>query len=233
MKIIFLSDTHGYHRRVTIPEGDILIHGGDLSSQGREPEVRDFLTWLSSLPHKHKVFIAGNHDKSFDPKFNYKEPDQNLKPQWLQILLKSLPPNVHYLENTSIEIEGLKIWGSPISPWFHGEIWGFNKHRGNDIKQVWDTIPLDSDIVLTHSPVKGKCDLVERDQKHEGCEDLLVKLWEVEPILHLSGHLHTGYGIDNDEAVTFVNGSLLNDNYQLVNKPWVIEIEDKKIISVL
>lgn len=236
IKIVFLSDTHGYHRKVSLPEGDWLIHGGDYSSQGREPETKDFINWFASQTQfKEKIFIAGNHDKTQDPKFNWRFTDGS-KPKWLQDLLAQLPEfNVTYLENNYKIIDGLKIWGSPISPWFHGDIWGFNKHRGDDIQEIWNQIPLDTDIILTHTPVKGKCDLVERNQEYAGCENLLPTLWNIKPMLHMSGHLHTGYGINKDETTTFVNGSLLNDDYQLINLPWIIEIDemDKKVISVI
>ena len=41
-KIVTISDTHTHHRRVELPEGDILIHAGDFTARGRGNEVVDF-----------------------------------------------------------------------------------------------------------------------------------------------------------------------------------------------
>ena len=109
------------------------------------------------------VFIAGNHDRSFDPKFFREYEDSDLwgdfshlqKPTWLRNILSDFEPgrsSVTYLENQVVVINGLKIWGSPVTPWFYGEKWAFNRRRGKDIKEVWDEIPSDTNIVVTHGP---------------------------------------------------------------------------------
>jgi Icc-related predicted phosphoesterase len=147
-----------------------------------------------------------------------------MKPSWLSNLLENLPDNVFYLENNGCEIEGVKFWGSPVTPWFGGDFWVFNKHRGHDIKQVWEQIPLGTHVVITHGPVMYKCDYIPHQQFFAGCEELERKVQEVKPILHLSGHIHEGYSWAYNGNTEFFNGSVLDGNYEMKNDPWEIEL---------
>ncbi len=235
MRLVIISDTHSQHHDLKLPEGDILIHAGDFSMLGKYDEVHDFIKWFTSQPHKHKIFIAGNHDKSFDPKFN---PEPNLfhdtpqKTYWVKNLINSLPPNVYYLENSEIEIEGIKFWGSPITPWFGGHYWGFNKYRGEEIKKVWDQIPHGIDVIITHGPISYKLDYVPRNNDYTGCEDLRYKIKEIKPLLHCCGHIHEGYGIEGDEDTIYINAAIMDGYYNPTNKPWVVEITKDREVKV-
>jgi hypothetical protein len=147
------------------------------------------------------------------------------KPAWLEELLGiHLHPNVYYLENSSIDIEGLKIWGSPYSPTF-GYGWGFNVDRGYDAAQIWNQIPLDTDIVITHSPIYGYNDRTSNTNENVGCADLYHRLHEVKPHLHFAGHIHEGYGWGTipykdewGDIYTF-NPSTCNLRYEAINDP--------------
>jgi hypothetical protein len=147
------------------------------------------------------------------------------KPAWLEELLGiHLHPNVYYLENSSIDIEGIKIWGSPYSPTF-GYGWGFNVDRGYDAAQIWNQIPLDTDIVITHSPIYGYNDRTSNTNENVGCADLYHRLHEVKPHLHFSGHIHEGYGWGTipykdewGDIYTF-NGSTCNLRYEAIQDP--------------
>ena len=97
MKLICISDTHNKHEQIPIPGGDILIHAGDITEGGTKREVVDFLKWFASQPHKHKIFIAGNHDFFFEK--SSKEEIQEI-----------IPENVHYLKESEITINGIKFW---------------------------------------------------------------------------------------------------------------------------
>lgn len=232
MKIIAISDTHNRHKHLTskgigeiLPEGDLLIHAGDLTGQGHKSEVESILKWFEQIaPHYTYgiVFIAGNHDRSFDPKFNLESATE--KPDWLKGFLSNLSPNIQYLENTSTTVNGFNIWGSPITPWFHGDRWGFNKHRGPEIKEVWDTIPDNTDIVVTHGPVYGKLDFTSYDKLYVGCHELEKRLYEIKPKIHISGHIHEGYGMTYDEYTTYHNVSICTLGYEPDNKPHIIEL---------
>lgn len=208
MKILFLSDTHSQHRKLNdLPEADILIHGGDVSKMGRDHEVEDFMRWFSGLEYRYKIFIAGNHDFFFEG-----ETPKSIK--------RFLNENTFYLHNSSVEIEGLKIWGSPYTPTFFN--WAFNLDRGKAIEKVWKDIPADTDILITHGPPFGILDGTLSDQ-HVGCEELLKKIKKIKPKYHLFGHIHEANGIFNTAKTTFMNGSVLNEHYELVNSPIIFE----------
>lgn len=190
MKIIAISDTHGQHQKVKIPEGDLLIHAGDISEYGTENEVHDFLRWFAKQPCTYKVFIAGNHDLFFE--------QANAKKYKIFADLKA--QNVFYLQNSGIELNGLKIWGSPVTPYFLGM--AFNKQRGEEIKKTWNRIPMDTDILITHGPPFGILD------NGLGCEELLAKVIQRKPKLHVFGHIHNAYGTYQENNKKFINASL-------------------------
>lgn len=192
-RIIAISDTHNRHDKLTIPEGDILLHAGDISQKGSEREVLDFINWFAAQPHPHKIFIAGNHDH-FVEKAPY---------DFRQLL----PDTVTYLENESTEVMGLKIWGSPVTPWFGGM--AFNMRRGEEIAAVWEQMPNDTDIVLVHGPPKGIKDRALRIMS-VGCEDLAQRLTEVNPKLCIFGHVHEDHGQVQVNGTLYANVTSLN-----------------------
>lgn len=202
-----MSDSHGLHEGVTVPDGDLLIHAGDVSEVGKKEQVVDFINWFTKLPHKYKVFIAGNHDFYLE-KVGYSE-------------LKALiPDNIIYLNDESVVIEGIKIFGSPVTPWFNN--WAFNRFPGQDILQHWNKIPADVDILVTHGPPWHILDQV-RTGPHTGSEDLLHKIHEIKPKYHFFGHIHEEYGIYKNENTIFMNACVLNADYELQNEPFVID----------
>lgn len=203
LKIILISDTHTKHR-IPLPEGDMIIHAGDVCSHGTIYEVEIFLKWFSLLPYKYKIFIAGNHCFPFE-----REPERVTE------LLKQYP-DIIYLEESGVEIEGTKIWGSPWTPEFFD--WAFNYPREQAAK-CWDKIPLDTNILITHGPPYGIMDDVGSTRynpdSHVGCKVLLDKINELKDLrLHVFGHIHCGRGILEVGKTTFCNASILNDDYQ-------------------
>ena len=236
-RITCISDTHNMHKKITndLPGGDILIHAGDVSSIGRMSEIKSFIKWFSSLPYKLKVFIAGNHDLNFHSeqlfRMNSSYYDRAIyddagaigKPQWLEELLSSLPADVVYLETQSYEWDGIKIWGSPYSPTY-GMDWAFNADRGHDINQIWSQIPNDTDIVITHSPMYGYNDRASNTNQNVGCADLYHRLKEVQPHLHVCGHIHEAVGwktigLANWYALHTFNACSCNLRYECINRP--------------
>jgi Icc-related predicted phosphoesterase len=208
MKIVFISDTHGQHRKLkNLPKADLIIHGGDVSKLGKDHEVEDFIHWFLRLDYAHKIFIAGNHDFYFeDYSFDF--------------IQKKLTSNCHYLCNSGVEIEDVKIWGSPVTPTFFN--WAFNVDRGKPIQKYWNMIPSNTDILVTHGPVGGILDRTTSNI-NAGCEDLLKTVNKVQPKFHLFGHIHEAYGKEKVNETTYFNGSLLNEYYNLVNNPWEFE----------
>lgn len=211
MKCVVISDTHANHNKLIVPDGDVLFHCGDFSAHGKISDTNHFLNWFSEQPHKHKVLIAGNHDWLFE------------KENCLAKSMVSSFGNICYLENSEVVIEGLKIWGSPFSPFYNN--WAFNKFRGEDIRRCWDLIPDDIDILVTHGPPMYYLDYVPRSDLHVGCEDLMYTVCKIKPKYHLFGHVHEGYGqTSNSYGTTFINASIMDGNYSLVNKPILFEI---------
>lgn len=239
MKIIAISDTHTKHEMLTnkLPHGDLLIHAGDLTYSGTQDEILSVFEWFDRISSNYTygvVFIAGNHDRGFDPKFNALRLGINSKPEWLveALHLQEMKGRVRYLENSSTNINGLQIWGSPITPWFHGNRWAFNVHRGPEIAEVWSKIPNTTDIILTHGPVAYKCDHTLYTQEYVGCEDLRKRCKEVKPLLHVCGHIHESFGCEQDEDTVYLNASVCNVFYEPNNKPWEIEINGRELSIV-
>lgn len=200
MKIVFMSDTHAYHKRLQdIPNGDILIHSGDFTIKGTRKEAESFNEWVGKLPHKHKIVIAGNGDSIME------QPDS-----------EKILTNVIYLQEKMIEIEGLKIYGTPITP-RHSNT-AFNRTRGDEIQKSWDTLPSEIDILITHCPPYTKLD------NGFGCQNLIHHVLDIKPMIHCFGHIHEGHGVLKEKFTTFVNSAILNEEYRFVNKPIVLEI---------
>lgn len=208
MRVVLISDTHGKHRQFEIPDGDVLIHAGDIMTRGWDgSEVRDFNDWLGSLPHPHKIVIAGNHDWLFEKHRS----------------TKNLITNATYLQDSGVEIDGFKFWGSPVQPEFMG--WAFNRKRGEDIKRHWDLIPDRTDVLITHGPPAGFRDWTRLGNESLGCRNLRDAVARIKPKLHVFGHIHGGYGEDHDGDVHFVNASLVDEAYRPVNKPIVVDLQ--------
>lgn len=205
MKITTISDTHGLHHQLNLVGSDLLIHAGDVCNRGTYKEALDFISWFSKQDYTYKVFIAGNHDFFFEKCTN--EEIKNL-----------LPENVHYLNDTGIEIEGVKIWGSPVTPTFMNM--AFNRMRGATIANHWSQIPNDVDILITHGPPFGILDKTFQNL-NVGCHDLLISIEKELPKYHIFGHIHESFGIFKNEKTTFINTSSVDFNYKIQNKHFV------------
>ena len=195
-----------FRSRLDVPAGDLLLHAGDFSMAGRPDEIRRFDRWLGTLPHAHKVVIAGNHDFLFE-----QDPAQ----------ARALITNALYLEDSEARIEGLRVWGSPWQPWFLD--WAFNLVRGPDLAAKWALIPDGTDVLVTHGPPAG---ILDRTVAGEdvGCEDLAQALQRVRPRLHLFGHIHESYGRLERAGTLHVNASNCDVHYHAVQPPIVVEL---------
>lgn len=212
MRLVLISDTHAKHRKFEIPPGDVLIHAGDIMTTGWDPlEITDFDNWLGELPHKHKIVIAGNHDWLFQKSHR----------------TRNLITNAIYLENSGVEIEGVKFWGSPAQPEFCN--WAFNYRRGREIDRIWSMIPDNTDVLITHGPPAGFRDWVKSGHESLGCQNLRSYIKRVRPKINVFGHIHGGYGEDHDGVTHFVNASLLNEAYHPTNKPIVVELDTPRV----
>ncbi len=208
-KICIISDTHNHHKKVKLPDADVIIHCGDFTSVGYEHEIKNFMKWYSNLHQfEHKIIIAGNHDQLFEGNSR---------------LAKSLiPNNVIYLEDSGVEINGLNFYGSPVQKMFMN--WAFNKPE-EKLKLHWEAIPTDTDILITHSPPYGIGDYVPRNGEHCGSPSLFSEVVErIKPKIHCFGHIHEGYGIKEYDFIKFINASNLDGDYMCVNDAILIEL---------
>lgn len=197
MKILHMSDTHGCHRRLrNLPQADVLVHSGDFTMNGSEAEAIDFLNWLCDQPYAHKIFICGNHDDCL-----------------YGANIDGLDTNVHYLCNSGVEIDGVKFYGVPM---FMGDCVTDRQHRNIE------RIPADTDVLITHSPAFGILDF--DDSIYYGDEQLLVKVMDVHPRLHLFGHIHAQNGILTQHGITFSNAAIMNSDYTSLISPRLLEI---------
>ena len=202
-----------------VPDGDILIHAGDGTNVGRMNEIAAFGVWLRSFPHKHKIFIAGNHDWMFE-----KNPTVAVQLLNQGILGLNNKSGIVYLQDNITEIEGLKIYGSPWQPAFFN--WAFNLDRGEAIKRKWDMIPEGLDILITHGPPMGIQDQITAHlgSEHLGCEELMKAVERAKPKIHVFGHIHGGYGKVQYPNTLFANAAICTEAYKPINEPIVIDL---------
>lgn len=203
MRVICLSDTHGLHDSVQVPGGDLLIHAGDHCNHGTAGEVRKFAKWLATLPHRHKIVIAGNHDWPWRKHRRYAA-------MWLK--------EATYLQDSGVLVDGIKVWGSPWQPEFCN--WAFNLPRGPQLAAVWAGIPDDVEILITHTPPLGILDA------GLGCADLAARLPQLKRLkLHVFGHVHQGYGLLRSGDTTYVNACNCDPEYRPINSPQILDLE--------
>ena len=196
MKYVAISDTHGCHRQLDLPAGDVLIHAGDVCDRGNQAHVDDFFEWFADLNFAHKLLIWGNHD------FNIAE-NRLLFPDLI-------PAGIVILDRCEYQIGETKIFGVSTPA---------DKHAEN-----WEAIPLETDIVVTHRPPKGILD-ASRVRGSNGSERLTKRIAQVAPAIHIFGHIHHSYGSVDKDGTRYINASLYRASQkQLVNAPFVFEL---------
>jgi Icc-related predicted phosphoesterase len=207
LRLVAFSDTHNLHEEVTLPDGDLLLFSGDLSKRGSRKDVARFNDYLARQPHRHKVVVAGNHDFCFE-----NHPDES----------RALLTAAIYLQDQAVELDGLRLYGSPWQPEFHD--WAFNLERGEPLRLKWELIPPRTDVLITHGPPRGHGDALRRGGT-AGCDDLLDAVRRVQPCLHVFGHIHEGYGATHEGRTLCLNASTCTFDHDPTNPPWVVELE--------
>ena len=205
MKFVAISDMHNQYEKLELPKADVLIIAGDAGISGFFDGYR-FVCWLEKQPFTHKIIIAGNHDGALVGDL---------------VVNDIVDSGCAYLEDSGLEIEGIKIWGSPYTPTFRD--WYFMADRGKEIKKHWDMIPEDTDVLITHGPPKGYLDRVTDQSEELGCEELRIAIDRIKPKYHIFGHIHGGYGKEEIKGTTFINCSVCNEAYKVVNEPKLFE----------
>ena len=192
MRIVSLADTHLQHDPLEIPDGDVLVHAGDALQHGDLEELRRAVDFFGALPHRIKVFVAGNHEVCLEK-----------RPTEARAMLEDA--GFIYLEDSSTEIEGLHFYGAPWQPKFR--IWAFGAKRGPELAAKWTKIPDGVDILVTHGPPHGFGDRIEWGGaiRRVGCLDLAARVRELEPSLHLFGHIHQDAGVWTEGPTIYAN----------------------------
>ncbi|KAG1169846.1 hypothetical protein G6F70_008095 [Rhizopus microsporus] len=190
IRFICISDTHG-KTKFEIPDGDVLIHAGDITKHSRMTEFTETIEWLGSLPHKIKIITGGNHDHYLDDTFNYTKHKQTI----LALMEKH---GLTYLEHESYQLPAefgsLCLFVSPYAPIHLGGAFMLT-----DMSEIWNTIPDSVDILVTHTPPFGYQDKVTRYDRHVGCQYLMDKIKQTKPRVCIFGHIHESYGYTLDE----------------------------------
>lgn len=205
MKILAISDLHG-HIPILTQEADVLVIAGDLTPWGTIGEYVMLNSWLGTLPYEHKIIIAGNHDEFLD-----KAPMRKKK---------ALFSNATYLENSGVVINGWRFWGSPYTPRFGH--WHFML-EDSALYSIWDRIHKDTDILITHGPPRGILD-TEEYKLNYGSTSLRMKVSELNPKVHIFGHIHNAHGYRQEADTHYYNCSLLNRQYKPEYEPHLIDL---------
>lgn len=210
MKIVAISDTH--ENKLQLPECDVLVHAGDLvmdfNKIGKIDEFKAFLDWFSSQPAKFKLFIAGNHDFQL----YYKESREIC----FDLLEKHKKFNTFYLEDSWIDIDGIKFYGTPWQPYFYG--YAFNVKDDSQRYEIFNNMPNDVNFLITHCPPKNQLDKIGNE--NVGCPSLEKVCKERKDIkYHVFGHIHVHGGkIQKHLNTTYINAALAGSE-----SPYVIE----------
>lgn len=207
MKIVAFSDCHWLYKQIKkpYPQGDICIFAGDWCGAGESLyETLHFVNWLEKLPYKHKIVVPGNHDIFCENNISFCK--ELFRERGAVLLIDEM-----------IEVNGLKIYGTPWSPEFNN--WAFMEKEEN-LKRIFKHIPLGLDILITHTPPKGIC-----DPNNYGSEELRKVVIDKKPKIHIFGHAHEGYGYHENINTKHYNVSVCSDSdmehnytYELINQ---------------
>lgn len=205
MKIAAFSDCHWLYRQIkTFPKADICIFAGDWCGSGESLyETLQFVNWFEKLPYKRKIAIPGNHDIFCENNQVYCK--ELFETRGATLLIDELAV-----------VDGIKIYGTPWCPEFNN--WAFMKEE-KDLKPIFEAIPSDLDILITHTPPKGIL-----DPNDYGSDELRKALPNINPKVHIFGHNHGGYGYMENATTKFYNVAVCSDSdkehgytYKLIN----------------
>ncbi|MCB0319665.1 MAG: metallophosphatase domain-containing protein [Bdellovibrionales bacterium] len=212
MRIVCISDTHGQHLSIPqLPEGDVIVHAGDITEDGVLSLACTFSRHFGNLDYPHKIVILGNHDTDLA--------SEEALAQFRQACIDN---EVHFLHNDSIEIDGVKFYGSPFTPAFGG--YEFQLHGSEHARRHWEMIPDDTQVLITHGPQSGILD-VNAEGEHVGCQALMARIEQLQCELHVHGHIHEGYGEASSNGVRSVNAAVLDSRKRPWNRPIVVDLE--------
>lgn len=221
-RVVAISDTHNLHEHLDkedgVPDGDILIHAGDFTNHGTPDEVRAFVEWFARKPHRHKILVAGNHERCLDFR-------SSIYDSVVYEMVRA-HPGFTYLENSTVVVNGLTVYGSPCTPTGKAFCLEFDLEKD----AVYSLIPPRVDILVTHTPPYGMLDKGSWEP-HIGCDVLMVHIKDrLVPArrlrAHVFGHCHESPGMVLADGVKFINASTVNDNHDVhaIRPPTVFDV---------
>jgi len=206
--IVCISDTHGHHRFLNMPRGDILIHAGDYTLYGNKSHAEDFNSWLGTLDYKHILVVQGNHECNAEWKNDAVHILSNAT--LLQHESIALDLEVAEILTGNLKHVPIRIFGTMFNWPCSGE------------NPYFAEIPSDTNIVISHCPVYGYVDI------GRGCRALRNCMLErVRPKLVVSGHIHSGYGVTVEGNMKFVNAANAGQAHQVTKQPIEILLKSK------
>lgn len=211
MHFVTISDTHNRQNafpKFKVPDGDVLIHCGDLTMGGSKEEIEKAADWLGGMPHKYKIVVPGNHDFLFEE-----------DPVYATKIMKDR--GITTLIDSGRVIDYVSVWGTPYQPWFLN--WAFNVADERERRKHYDKIPNSVDVLVTHTPPYKILDEVPMGE-HVGCNEMLTAVLRTRPKYHLFGHIHHSYGVQHFDGITFANTSCCNERYWLVNQAFGFDL---------
>lgn len=222
MKIQVISDTHTFHKKMSVdPTADMILHMGDETNHPRNSsnywEFVKFIEWFGRLPIEHKLLVPGNHSAFISTNI----------PLARDIAAEA---GVEILINQLVSIDGVSIYGSPYTPPFGS--WYFMAEEER-LERMYSYIDK-CDILATHGPPEGVLDMAP-DGRQCGSVSLKKFVNRVKPSYHVFGHIHDHYELDElkiqnstkliTDDTTFVNASFVDNHYKHFNiEPKIIEI---------
>ena len=235
IRIVLISDTHNRHRTLQMPEGDMLIHAGDFTNNGKESEIKDFDSWLASLDYQHKILVPGNHDTGTEEKALLRDASEREKQgERLQVTEVT---SATVLRGEMVELMGMKIFGLPhtLDP-YNLLWWAYKADTEEEMKERG--ICSGVDLLISHSPPWGVGDTCH-DGKRAGSRGLreVVLGANQPPKLWAFGHIHEcggrAYRVKGTETV-MVNAASSPLLGKGLRPPMVIDVckETKTILGV-
>ena len=204
--LCLFSDTHALHRDLEMPKATAYVCAGDFTMFSKPRSlIADFNVWLGELRGP-VVLIPGNHE-------SFLEEDPSAR---------SMLSNATVLINQAVQIMGLQIWGSPITT-HDGGAFGMSSPIAR--RRILAAIPEDTDIIITHTPAYGILDSTPGSAHHAGCMEVLRAVQRVQPMMHVSGHIHGAYGTEELDGTLFANAALLGIEGGIEFSPLLIRLQ--------
>ena len=209
IRLVCISDTHNMHQKLTNrliklykSPNDILCHAGDFSESGSKDEILDVDRWFKELPYKNIFIVSGNMDGiTLDGDIDGHKAFKNAT---------YLEHEAHIIKFPELNNAQFKIFGTPYTPEFVG---GFQITDDKQGKELWNQIPTDTDILISHGPPKNVMDVTSSGWS-VGDVQLRDQVFKrVKPKIMMFGHVHPSHGkvYDKQTGIRFGNVAMFDN----------------------